>query len=258
MTYATDGKFSFANTASLFKGNIFAQHTSPLYNLGFKVEYADGRVFRYSHFGADTAAGLLVATDESESSVADTDNAVIASASAVTTTDGAIGSRFVQLTLASAAANQYAGGTLHTSDDAGEGYTYSIIGNTATNDPATGDIRIEFKETIQVALTTATDVIIKGSVYANLEAATAGIDLAMAGVSIKAVDVSDKEYGFVQESGKATLLTDGTPIVGSKLTLSDGVAGAVQLTDSETEPHIGYSTDAGDTTGHTTVMLQLR
>ena len=116
----------------LFKGNIFRKDATPVYPVGFRVTLAGGRVFRYAQYGADTNRGLIVSQDLSESAVVDTDNVMIAPASAVTVTDGTINSRFIQITLASVTVDQFAGGTLHTTDDTGEGFTYFILGNTAT------------------------------------------------------------------------------------------------------------------------------
>ena len=170
MAYSTESRLPFGQVgvpqvAGAF--DKFESHATPKYNLGFKVETADGKVYRYTQFGADVAVGVLVAGDLSESSVVDTDNAIIASASAETTTDGLINNKYIQLTLASVTAGQYVGGVFITTDDAGEGYTYDIVGNTATDDPATGDIRIQLAQPLQVAVTTATDFAILGNQYNN-------------------------------------------------------------------------------------------
>ena len=132
----------FANVhpgeAGLIKESHFNADSSCKYSLGTQKTLSDGRVFRYAHFGADTGAGLLVAQDFSESGNAEADNIVVVPASANTVTDGTIGSKFVEITLASVTADQFAGGYLHTTDDTGEGYCYRIKGNTATDDPASG------------------------------------------------------------------------------------------------------------------------
>jgi hypothetical protein len=51
-------------------------------------------------------------------------------------------------------------------------------------------------------------------------------------------------------------LADGSIAIGDNLTLSDGVAGAVQLKDAETEPLVGFATFAPDNTGHVGVAIQ--
>lgn len=259
---------SYHNNASpgeiqLSKFNLFASDTTPKFAIGTRVSLSDGRVFRYAHFGAATTAGLLAAQDISESGNGVTDNIIIASASAVTTTDGLIGNRFIQLTLASISANQFAGGYLHTEDGAGQGYTYRIKRNTATGDPASGDIRLELYDPLELAVTTATDIAISGNMWANLEAAVAGTDEMVVGVTV-AVQALD-DFGWVQTWGPGSVLCDGTNALGSVATLSDGVAGAVQtlagggtdVADAITEPIIGFFMHAGTDTDHVAVYLQI-
>src|SRR3990167_6508168 len=181
---AIDSSSYSSNQASVGLGgatagqfNKFDLHATAKYPLGFKVEQADGSIYRYAHMGAATNRGLVVAQDLSESSTADTDNAIIAPASAVavsgiTAKPGALGSYYVEITLASVTTNQFRGGKFGTTDDTGEGYTYDIIGNTATDNPASGTIRIELAQPLQVALDTSTDFSIVGPRYGNLEACT--------------------------------------------------------------------------------------
>jgi len=267
MAYSTSSRLPFGVVGVPQVGGAFDKFqmdATPKYNLGFKVESADGKVYRYSHFGDDVNRGVLVAQDLSESSVVDTDNAIIDSASAVTTTDGLIKSKYVQLTLASITAGQLAGGVFITTDDAGEGYTYDIVGNTATNDPATGDIRIELAQPLQVAVTSATDFCIMGNQYSNLEIATT-TDAGIAGVTCATMDVSEAAWGWIQTKGRVGILQDGTIAVGGIVTLSDGTSGAVQalagggtdVTDVISEPIVGFCTVAGDTGGHGGFVINL-
>jgi hypothetical protein len=197
----------------------------------------------------------MVSQDLSESAVVDTDDSVIAPASAVTTTDGTVGSRFVQVTIASVTADQFAGGTLHITDDTGEGYTYRIKGNTATGDPATGDIRLSLYDPIQVALDATSDIAITGSLYANLEPATAAVDEVVAGVTVATQAAAD--YGFVQTSGAATVLTAGTVVIADPVIIG-AVAGAVSpftAASAETELLVGQVIHVGDDTGHSVIKL---
>lgn len=202
--------------------DIFAQHSLPRFALGHRIQRQDGSTFVYSHFGADTAASVMCSTDLSESTSEDVD--IIAPASAVNTTDGTIGSKFIEATIASISADEFAGGYFSTEDDTGEGYTYRIKGNTATGDPTTGNIRLEFYDKVQVAIVAASTANIISSLYSNLEAATT-TDIAAAGVSCAAMDVSAAAYGWVQVAGVATVLTSGTQVIGSGTTLA--AAGAL-------------------------------
>lgn len=234
--------------------DIYAAHSTPKHAIGERIVRQDGNEYVYSHFGAATAPGLLVSQDLSESALVDTDNSVIAPASAVTTTDGTIGSKYIQLTAAGVTAQQFAGGYLHATDDSGEAYTYRIKGNTATNDPASGDIRVELYDKLQVAVDATTDVAITGSLYANLEAATQATDEVVAGVSV--ANMSEGEFGWVQSKGVATVLTQGTVVIADKVGVGS-VAGSVAAVAAFTTYPVGQVIHVGDDTGHSAVKLSL-
>jgi len=221
--------------------------------VGAMRELADGRRFRYAYFASATAAGLLVSQDVSATAVVETDNiatAADAGATKVTLTDSG--------TLGSATADQYAGGYLHTTDDSGEGYTYRIRGNTAASSNA---VDFTLYDGLVVAITASggtnpTDVAITGSLYGNVHGATAGTDYIISGVTNRVMQAN--YYGWVQTRGICTILADipsGSIAIGDNLTLSDGVAGAVQLKDAETEPLVGQALFAPDNTGHVGVRL---
>ena len=195
--------------------------------IGAKREFEDGRIFRFAEFAADTTAGHLVAQDVSAQAVvyaADDATAAAIGATSVTLTDSSL--------FGSVTADQYAGGYLHTVNDAGQGYTYRIRSNTAAASNAT---TLTLFDGLKVALTTASDVVITGNPYNGLVSATAATDMWAAGVCINAMDVSDKNYGWIQTRGYGTVLYDagGAAVtIGDQVTLSDGVAGAVQAHDT--------------------------
>lgn len=225
---------------------IYEESSTQEYPIGTKREFEDGRVFRYASFGAATAAGVLVSQDVSATAVVEIEN--VATAAAVGATEVILTDSG---TLGSATANQYAGAYLHTVDDAGEGYTYRIKSNTAASSNA---VTFTLYDGLVVAVTTATDVAITGNLYNTVVAATAATDYVIAGVTARVMQSG--YYGWVQTAGVATILADGTIAIGQNLTLSDGVAGAVQAKDAETEPLVGFATFAPDTTGHVGVVLQ--
>ena len=224
---------------------LYEESSTQQGDVGAMRELADGRRFRYAYFASATAAGLLVSQDDSATAVVETDNiatAADAGATKVTLTDSG--------TLGSATADQYAGGYLHTTDDAGEGYTYRIRGNTAASSNA---VDFTLYDGLVIAVTTATDVAITGSLYGNVHGATAGTDYIISGVTTRVMQA--EYYGWVQTTGVCTILADGSIAIGDNLTLSDGVAGAVQLKDAETEPLVGQALFAPDNTGHVGVRL---
>lgn len=240
--------------------NKFDVHKIAQFNIGHKIEDANGNVYRYSHFSADTNRGVLVSPDLSETSVVDTDNVITVPASALTVTDGTKGSKNVEITLASVVLNDFAGGSLVITDDSGEGYTYDIVSNTATGTPRASVIRLTLGQPLQIALSASSDFAISPAKYSNLEIATT-TDISAVGVSCSTMDVSEKSFGWIQTKGDVGILQDGAVAIGNTVQLSDGVAGAVQIfggavasavvaVDYQTDPILGYCLIAGDDTGH--------
>lgn len=271
MAYSTDSYFNSAIVGQMQVGSdidVYDINDVPKFAVGTGFTRSDGAKFRYVHAGAATNRGVIVAHDFSESSVDDTDNSLIAP-SATYQVDGepngvypgAVGSRYVVMTLAGASADQYAGGTLHITDDVGEGFTYRIKGNTATDDPATGKVRFELYDKIQVALTATTDCSIVGSMYANLETAGTGTDGLAVGVTCASLTATDP-WGWIQTYGKATVLCDTAGTAGMAAQVSQNVAGSyapasLDGTAAHNYPIVGYIVTPGDTTGHGVIFLQL-
>ena len=225
---------------------IYEESSTPKHAIGEKLELIDGRVFRYAYFSTATAQGLLASQDLSASAIVESDGkltAASAGATEVTYTDSG--------TVGSATLNQYAGGYLHITDDAGEGFQYRIKSNTAASSNA---ITLTLYDGLQVAVTTDTDVAVTGGLYNNLIGATAGTDYVVAGVT--PISFTVNYYGWVQTRGVATILADGTITAGGNLTLSDGVTGAIQAKDAETEPLVGFALFASDDNAHVGVLLQ--
>ena len=233
--------------------NLAESRTQPTFAMGYRVQRQDGAEFVYASFGDAVAAGALCAQDISESGLVDSDNIVIAPASAVTTTDGTAGQKYLQVTLAATTVDQFAGGYLTITDDSGEGHTYRIKGNTATDDPTTGDIRIELKDKLAVALDATSDIAITGSLYANLESATT-TDNAAAGVAVVAQAAGD--FGWVQTKGVVGILTNGVIAVGNGVIIG-AVAGSVAVGAAVTDTIIGTCIVVGDDTGYSQIAINL-
>ena len=250
--------------------NRFESHSDPRHQLGWSAEDVDGNVYRYAQFGADVNRGVLVATDLSESCLGDSDGVIVASASSTLGTDGLIKTKYIEITAGDGAGailtDQFAGGKFIVSDDAGEGYTYDIVGNTfnATSGSA---FRLQLKQPLQVAVTSATDFIIVGNKYANLEIATRATDNYVSGVTCSTMDVSEASYGWVQTKGVVGILTDagvsGVSDANEKIVLSSGTSGAVTCVgdESQTTPTLntvlGSCIIAGDDTGHGAYYIDL-
>ena len=214
--------------------------------IGFKAEDAQGNVYRYSHFGAAAGPGLVVSQDVSESSVVDTDNVIVAPASAQTTSDGTLGSKYIEITLASVSEDDYAGGKITITGGSGAGYTYGIVGNTATGDPASGNIRLTLDGKIKSPVDASSDFAIAGPLYGNLEAAST-TDFAIAGVTMARATAGD--YGWILTKGNVGILQDGVTVVGKGIKVG-AVAGSVNEATATNDNVFGYCVVAGDDAGY--------
>jgi hypothetical protein len=273
MAVSADSVFSNAIVGQMMTGadvDIYQIDDLPKFPIGQGFTRADGAKFRYIAAGAATNRGVIVAQDYSESSENDADQIIVAPSSTYQMPDepngtypGSINSRYVIITLASVTADQFAGGYLHTTDDVGEGYAYRIKGNTATDDPVSGNFRLALYDKIQVALTATTDHAITGNMYANVETAGTGTDGLACGVTCASLTATEP-YGWVQTYGVATVLCDTAGAAGGMAILSQSVAGSYTpgyLTATSGAnlafPRIGYIITPGDTTGHGVIFLQL-
>jgi len=270
---ATDNNSYFTNAVPggnlVFDGNIYRLDATPKYPLGFSVQRADGSRYRYAQFGAATNRGVLVAQDTSETSIPDTDNGLVATASLANATDNGAGQRFIQITMDGIIANQFAGGYFSTTDDTGEGYTYRIKGNTASGNPASLSYRLELYDNLVAAVDNTTDYSIIGLPWNDVEIATRTTDSIISGVSQR-TSTSALPFAFVQTAGICAVLQDihvpaiGDPVVLSPLTsgsvakyFGTGSLGASDVAVEGANFVVGYCVDAGDSTGHTTIMLTL-
>jgi len=234
---------------------IYDESSTPKAAIGDKLEFADGRVFRYGYTAAAINASELVSQDVSATCLVETDNIVIAAANGFSP---AAGSTKLQITLASITKDQYAGAYLQIANDGGdgtgEGIQYRIKSNSATDFTTSGKVDIELYDPIKVTLTIASDIAITGGLWYNLRAAVGTADYIIAGVS--PIAFTANYYGWFQTAGIALISCDGALAIGVNTTLSDSDAGHVQLKDAETEPLVGYTTFASDDDAHVGVVLQ--
>lgn len=274
---ATDNNSYFTNAVPggnlIFDGNIYRLDATPKYPLGFAVSRADGSRYRYAQFGAATNRGVLVSQDVSETSIPDTDNGI--AGSVTTSATSTAGSRYVEITMAGVIANQFAGGYFTTNDDTGEGYTYRIKGNSATGSGVDGigvaatTYILVLYDPLVASLDGTTDYSIIGLPWNDVEVATRATDSVLSGVSQR-TSTAALPFAFVQTAGVCTVLQDiHVPAIGDPVMLSPLTAGSVAkyfglgsngATDVAVEGAqfvIGYCVDAGDSTGHTVIMLNL-
>lgn len=236
--------------------------SSPKYPMGYLIERADGNRYRYCYVGTATNAGNLVGQTQASGGAAYGAAKVVNPASAVAVQaeypilPGQVGSHYVEVTIASIAADKYKGGYLITTRGTGIGDTYRIIGNTATDNPATGNLRIQIAEPLKVALTGATGLTIATSPYNDL-AASATSSTTVTGV-LMSTTTSTNLWAWVCTRGIVGCTEDNslTVAAGYQLVASKVTAGAYAtlVTTSTTvgvvtnTPIIGYSVVIGNAT----------
>jgi hypothetical protein len=213
--------------------NIYDTSTTPKYSIGYGFSRADGNRYRYCHFGALSAVGAVVSTDHIESSMTSTQLFVGAEPGNVTRKSGytldpnVVGARYMQLTI-TATADQFAGGYIGSIAGSGTGYTYRILGNTATGTPVTGDCYLSLSDPIQQSIGSNTSFLITGSKFANLEPANAATQAICTPVGFATVGQSAANYGWVCTKGITTAVL-GTPVgsQGALAIVSTNTAGSI-------------------------------
>ena len=217
--------------------NIYDTSSTPKYAIGYGFARADGNRYRYCHFGALTAVGAVVATDHLESSMTSTQLTVGAEPANVTRKSGyildpnVVGAKYMQLTI-TATADQFAGGYIGSIAGSGTGYTYRILGNTATGTPVTGDCYLTLSDPIQQSIGSNTSFLITGSKYANIEPAMALTPALSHSVGFATVGQTAANYGWICTKGITTAIlgAGAVPSLSCYAIVSTSTAGAIVST----------------------------
>lgn len=270
MAVSTNSYFSNAIVGQTQIGadfNIYDVSTTPKYAVGLGFTRSDGAKFRYAHFGATTARGVLVSTDLSESQLDWAPGYTAALAANLTTPNGtsiapnAINSQYLQLTI-TASAGQFAGGYVTIASGTGLGFQYRVKDNTATGNPVTGDCYLELYDKVQAAIDSNTAVQITGCPYANLEILDDSDDRFPAGVTVS--NVSSSGYAWIQTGGVGTVLQDAVVgAVGATAFVSSNTDGAIMasvLTATSSNQRfatVGTIINPGTNANYSTVFLTL-
>src|SRR3990167_3855360 len=194
------------------------------HELGGVMAFADGRRFRWGRAAATEIATARLCQQTLND--ANWDELVVPTARA-------IGDRRVTITNGTAAitVDLFAGGYLNVENDAGEGYDYTILSNSAAGNA--GTLTVDLKEALQIAWTTSTTVNVFAHPYGRVIVNPAsGATAMIVGVTPRIIPAS--AYGWWQTWGPASVLTDGgaTPVINEQVIDSPNVAGAVIATAS--------------------------
>lgn len=207
-----------SQVAQAMPQNLFESSTTALLSLGERVATQDGRAYRYAYAGAVALVpGTLL---QAPAEITNHENLAPAAA--------AIGATQVTVTLGATAvtANQYAGGYLMVTVTPGQGYQYLIASHPAAALSTT--VVLTLSDPIQVALTTSSRCDLVANPYNGVVINPTTATSAPIGVAVYPLPINT--YGWIQVSGAACVLADGTVTVGTNLVASNGTAGAVEAT----------------------------
>lgn len=207
---------------------IYKTYSTPKHRLGAKLEFPDGRMFRFALAGAVALApGKLHQMPVPAAN--HTDIAVAAAA--------AIGATRVSVTLGATAAaeNLYKDGYLLVNDDTGEGHYYRIKSHLLIGSGGTGWINLYEDSPIKVALVNgSTTVTLVRNPFAQVIIHPSPPTAKIAGVTL--VNVSANAYCWLQTRGPCAVLTNGTLVAGDHAVPSTAVDGSVM-------PSAAFETD---------------
>ena len=166
----------------------------------------------------------------------------------------AIGDVAVTITLGSVTLNQYQGGYLFTTDDAGQGYAFRIKSNTATSG---GTFTVTLYDPLVVALTSASDVSLEPSLDYLVQQCTAA--LMPLGVSCGAWTGggSTEQYGWIQTWGPGVALVTTATTIAAGLEVASGASGGIVI-KSATIAKLGVALEeAEDAAGYQPIFIMV-
>jgi hypothetical protein len=216
---------------------LFEESSYAKFDLGEKLEFSDGRVFRYTKAGAAITAGHLVAQDFSAGNIAEFDDATISPVAA--------GSSVITVTASALSgvddANELAGSYLMTIDGTGEYYSYKIKSHTVESSNAVEFTLYDPLHTAVVSGETDLQIIAPAfrQVVTCAASTDANSDTMPVGVSFRGL--TSGYYGWIQTSGIASVRFDLNSLTatdvhaGRPVVPSVNHAGAVQPSQAAAE-----------------------
>lgn len=228
---------------------IWEESLTQKQNIGAYIETADGRGFRYSKMGAVAS----VAGKVYQGTALDATNLQPSGGLGVNAIVAIGGTAITISTSITLTANQLTGGYLSVNVTPGQGYLYKIAGNTAVT-TATGAV-ITLDDPLQIALSTASKVIVAQHPYSGLVIEPGTPTAAIAGVAHRVTTAL--YYGWVQTYGPASVLFTGTGVAGKAVgSLSGGTSGSAAPAIAATNI-LGYHMATGITGEYALVYLTI-
>jgi len=195
--------------------------TSLLTLVGTRWDLSDGREVMLVRAGDAIAAGKLY---QDAAIVANHQNIAVTAYQAYSANGNVPAKVTVTLGATAATANQYAGGFVVVNDVTGEGQTLRIASHPAADSAAT--LALTLEEGATTALTTSSEVCLIPPHGKDVIIMPTTITGAVAGVGLYIIAAAS--YGFLTTKGLTSCLADGAVTVGSAISPSNAVAGAIE------------------------------
>jgi hypothetical protein len=176
----------------------------------------DDKTYRAVKFGEAVTAGKLVQAPAVD---ADFEDLVVAG-------DVEVGARAIAVTLGASGvtANQFEGGTVYVTNEAGEGVAYTIDSHLAA-DPA-AVLTLTIREDVTVAMTDATTVVtMLANPFVDVINAPTTLTNKVLGVAVSTAAAGD--FGFIQTKGMSPVLAGGIVAANTAVYASGSVSGAI-------------------------------
>tara|TARA_Y100001951_G_C11297031_1_gene276424 strand:+ start:3071 stop:3847 length:777 start_codon:yes stop_codon:yes gene_type:complete len=231
---------------------IMEESSTQKASMGEKLEFSDGRVFRYAKASAAISSGLVVSTDDVYKVDADTNDTFVAQAAGSTT--------FKLSARSGDSLDEYAGAYF---GNITNGEQYRIKSNTAsaTVDGVANTVIFTLYDPLKTAIAATDDYLITPNPYASVITATVsgGTTDYDRAVGVTPIAISSGYYFWLQTKGIAFVKADAAAAItkGTPVTLSDSTAGTVQDQDALAENVIGICVTAAATGTHGGVQLTL-
>ena len=226
---------NYSHVVNAKEGEQFNTYTTERWPVGTIMELTDGRRYRFgSAGGSNLAVGKLCQSEVPEAAWDELvmPGATVVGDKSITITNGAT----------TITKDELKGGYLNIEDDTGEGHLYKILGNDAELAGSAALVVRIAAPGIVVATTTATTVgVLKNpwrDVIIHPSPPTANL------IGVPAVAIATTRYGWFQTRGPASILIDGTVVIGFSVMPSNAVDGAVEawgLAEAAPPTEIGFA-----------------
>lgn len=190
--------------------------------VGTRFDTSDGRELILVQAGAvDVVSGKLY---QDAAMVANHVNCAVTAYQAYSNNGNVPAKVTITLGATAVTANQYAGGFVVVNDNAGEGQTLRIASHPAAD--ASGSLVVTLEDAPVTAITTASEVTLVPAHGNGVIVAPTTLTGALCGVSLYPITAAS--YGFLVTKGITACLNDGALTIGSAVSPSNAVAGAVE------------------------------